>query len=491
MLVLGVSRYILVAWAGMGVLSFGYAQLLHSGTLAIVYLLSAASQIARTSRVGTTARVLTHEESGKNRLPGEDGELVVGGRHGGQTKEIAETRTGDLGFAELCGWLPGPPRPYSYSVTPQAIGVSINTNCGNVVEEDGERQKGGVDDENNWVDYGQLKVAGALAGQSVVKHVLTEGDKIVLASASTSFSARTCSSGSSSSSTDGGLALAIDGIGMYGEGIGGERRGSLYEQGVYAVASGYGSLAARLLFQPLEEAARLMFSQLGAEEDELRNQKERLRQQLEAGNKEAKETAGDKVGTSDMARSSRRAVVSPERVGSRNKAGLSHDNEEQVEGHDAVIICLPGERQDLPTSAQRDDLEDGGRRLRSRMADLLATLLKVVLTAGLVFVCFGFHYTQTLLRLLLVGRGNDGGDNTLSEVASVLSWYCVYVLFLAANGMCEAFACAVARGSQLTGMGVGLVASFAAFWALVGPLTGRCFICATTESMEIVEYLAR
>ncbi|CAM9712086.1 unnamed protein product [Ectocarpus sp. 12 AP-2014] len=39
--------------------------------------------------------------------------------------------------------------------------------------------------------------------------------------------------------------------------------------------------------------------------------------------------------------------------------------------------------------------------------------------------------------------------------------------------MCEAFACAVARGGQLTGMGAGLVASFAAFWVVVGPLTER------------------
>ena len=59
--------------------------------------------------------------------------------------------------------------------------------------------------------------------QGLFKHVLTEADKIVLS------------------------ALA----------------GS-YDQGVYALASSYGGLAARLLLQPLEENARLLFSRQGA-----------------------------------------------------------------------------------------------------------------------------------------------------------------------------------------------------------------------------------
>ena len=59
--------------------------------------------------------------------------------------------------------------------------------------------------------------------QGLFKHVLTEADKIVLS------------------------ALV----------------GS-YDQGVYALASSYGGLAARLLLQPLEENARLLFSRQGA-----------------------------------------------------------------------------------------------------------------------------------------------------------------------------------------------------------------------------------
>lgn len=73
----------------------------------------------------------------------------------------------------------------------------------------------------SWFDSSQLSLARAFTGQSVLKHLLTEGDKIVLASSS-----------------------------------------NLFDQGVYAVVTNYGSLAARLLFQPLEETSRTMFSRL-------------------------------------------------------------------------------------------------------------------------------------------------------------------------------------------------------------------------------------
>lgn len=337
-LVLGVSRYLLVTRAGLGVLSFGYAQLLHSATLAIAYLGFAARDVTRAS---------TNEP------------LEIKATTANGSKVEKEKPTIGRGFAGVWGWLPRIPRQS---------------------RDDAENNDSAL---GEWIELGKLRLAGTLAGQSVLKHALTEGDKIVLARAS---------------------------------GGGESHGGSLYEQGVYAIASGYGSLVARLLFQPLEEAARLMFSKLGAEEGETAST--------------STETAGE-----EQVSSSSRQAVQP----SRNPESGGEDRREEM---------------------------------RKKMAFLLATLLKLVLSTGLVFVCLGFHYTETLLRLLLATKGS-GGSFAVSEVARVLSWYCVYVLFLAANGMCEAFACAVARGSQLTGMGVGLFVSFAAFWVLVGPLTGR------------------
>eukprot|EP00903_Cladosiphon_okamuranus_P013314 g12409.t1 len=402
-LVLGVSRYLLVTRAGMGVLSFGYAQLLHSATLAAGYIIFAVKDVAAKAAAKTPpppTPQLNNTPRGSAREPPPVGPSATS--HPGVLEGKSDN---DRGFATMRGWLPRRPQPSRESNGAAGSGA-----------EDG-----------SWVDRGKLRLTGALAGQSLLKHVLTEGDKIVLARA-TSLE-QSCGGGES---------------GSVGAGCG--QGGSLYEQGVYAIASGYGSLAARLLFQPLEEAARLMFSKLGAEE---------------GGGGSAGRWGETPLPTA---------------------AAL-------VEGPGASPIPTEKQQPPLGSRGRRGRHQDGGgegyrggemvgdnsRRLRERMAALLATFLKLVLTAGLVFVCFGFHYTETLLRLLLAGKGGGGvgRSSAVSEVARVLSWYCVYVLFLAANGMCEAFACAVARGGHLAGMGAGLVASFAAFWALVGPLTTR------------------
>lgn len=419
-LVLGVSRYLLVTRAGAGILSFGYAQLLHSATLATAYILFAARDVARGAqkpRVREVSNILEASEGLSGQMtsaaPGSSSSLEpepalpVSASVATPATTIATTTPSTSatalapptpppaadecgGFSDVWGWLPSRPARRS----------------------DGHTAEG-------WVDGAHLRLARALAGQSLLKHVLTEGDKIVLA-----------------------RATAPDRGGNSGDS--GGRGGSLREQGVYAIASGYGSLAARLLFQPVEEAARLMFSKLGAEG---------------VGADAVEMPAGAKLAAGDVGAAPGQDAGRGQDTGIDNENGkcTARDND-----RDSGIDVGGGGG-------------DGGRATRTRMAALLATLLKLVLTAGLVFVCFGFHYTETLLRLLLAGKGGGGGGGgeQVVEVSRVLSWYCVYVLFLAANGMCEAFSSAVARGSQLTGMGAGLVASFAMFWALVGPLTSR------------------
>ncbi|KAG9088044.1 Oligosaccharide translocation protein rft1, partial [Ceratobasidium sp. 392] len=70
-------------------------------------------------------------------------------------------------------------------------------------------------------DPSSSKLALTMTGQSIFKHFLTEGDRIVIS-----------------------------------------RVSPLEDQGGYAVASNYGSLVARILFQPIEESSRLYFSKL-------------------------------------------------------------------------------------------------------------------------------------------------------------------------------------------------------------------------------------
>lgn len=78
-------------------------------------------------------------------------------------------------------------------------------------------------------DPEQYSLAWVFSGQSVFKHMLTEGDKIVLSI--------TC---------------------------------SLHDQGVYAMAQNYGSLAARLLLSPFEEMSRVIFGKINTQITQLR-----------------------------------------------------------------------------------------------------------------------------------------------------------------------------------------------------------------------------
>ncbi|KAI0269977.1 Rft-1-domain-containing protein [Gloeopeniophorella convolvens] len=79
--------------------------------------------------------------------------------------------------------------------------------------DDGGRKK------SVYFDADLLGLSGAMTAQSVVKHFLTEGDKFLVS-----------------------------------------RLSPLADQGGYAIASNYGSLVARILFQPIEESSRVFFS---------------------------------------------------------------------------------------------------------------------------------------------------------------------------------------------------------------------------------------
>ncbi|KAG2061339.1 Rft-1-domain-containing protein [Suillus hirtellus] len=72
---------------------------------------------------------------------------------------------------------------------------------------------------SQYFDVSSLHLSLTMTGQSIVKHILTEGDKIILSWSS-----------------------------------------PLQDQGGYAVAVNYGSLVARIVFQPLEEICRVYFS---------------------------------------------------------------------------------------------------------------------------------------------------------------------------------------------------------------------------------------
>ena len=195
--------------------------------------------------------------------------------------------------------------------------------------------------------------------QGFFKHLLTEGDRFVL------------------------TALSND-----------------YEQGVYAMGSAYGGLAARLLLQPLEENARLLWSRFAN------------------------------------------------------------------------------------TQTTLDKSQQQRQSTRSLLQNSYVVLVKAVLYLGLIFSCIAVHYTSILLNIL---AGQRWGQNT--EAAAVLSAFCVYTAFLAANGMTEAFVYAVASSATDLGrMGVahtavGLVFAVTAavavrHYSTVGLVAANCLAMA-------------
>ncbi|KAI9227118.1 MAG: Rft protein-domain-containing protein [Piptocephalis tieghemiana] len=82
-------------------------------------------------------------------------------------------------------------------------------------------EKGKRSTKERWVDQERLSLTWTFTRQSILKHFLTEGDRLVISTVS--------------STTD---------------------------QGLYAFVGNYGSLLARLVFQPLEETSKALFARL-------------------------------------------------------------------------------------------------------------------------------------------------------------------------------------------------------------------------------------
>ncbi|KAF8928512.1 Rft protein-domain-containing protein [Dissophora ornata] len=147
-----------------------------------------------------------------------------------------------------------------------------------------------------YFDTELLKLSKTLTAQSLLKHILTEGDKMIMTGFATKES-----------------------------------------QGAYAFVVNYGSLIARILFQPMEETGRTLFSKLLSD----------------VGPVSQKHTSKEKLSSATTSASS------------------------------STIL----------TQTQRSSL------ILSR--NLLLTIMKFHVLLGLIFIAFGTHYTATLIDLVV------------------------------------------------------------------------------------------
>jgi oligosaccharide translocation protein RFT1 len=222
----------------------------------------------------------------------------------------------------------------------------------------------------------------ALSGQSLVKHVLTEADRLLLAI----FADRSMS-------------------------------------GSYAVVTNYGSLAPRLLFQPIEESMRGLFSKL-------------------VPSASAPSAVSSSGAESDDSTSDRRNGKSTATKRSKKEhASSSAEGSTASDGFDAQSLV--------------------SLQIASKV---LVRVLKLVLLVGLVFALLASAYTHTLVAMMLGSKWVEAG------VPQQLAIYCVYVLFLAVNGITEAFATSAADSSRLHAANGHLVAAFLLYACVVAAL---------------------
>jgi len=208
-----------------------------------------------------------------------------------------------------------------------------------------------------------LTLSLSLTVQSSIKYVLTQGDSLLIAT------------------------LA-----------------SLQDQGAYALASNYGGLIARMLFQPIEEASRNLFAKLCAPVDPVPTQQ-------------------------------------------------STDND-----NDKSSATKLKSNKSTSTSPPSDI---------SKANTLLTTILHFYTLISLPALTLGPTLAPILLTLIAGPRWSTSSSPTSSSsttsASSVLSAYALYIPLLATNGVSEAFVAAVANSAQLYTQSVWMGAFFALF----------------------------
>ena len=199
------------------------------------------------------------------------------------------------------------------------------------------------------VDVRTASVAVRATFSSLLKHVLTEADKIALSFTS-----------------------------------------SPYDQGIFAVANNYGSLVTRMVLLPIEESARLNFSSLAAEFRQLERQRQGSIQSIQPDSQRMDAAQPVPVAPSPSSSAAATAAAAAETTTAdtttptiRSSEGLSKDQS-------------AGTFNDAQTKEVHEKMSSTVGALES----LLDQLLLVVSLLGVAFLVFGPCYSRVVVRLL-------------------------------------------------------------------------------------------
>lgn len=228
-----------------------------------------------------------------------------------------------------------------------------------------------------WLDLFPKTTLGltiAFYGQSMFKWLLTQGDTLVL-----SFLA------------------------------------DLESQGVFALASNYGGLASRLIFQPVEESSRNVFGKILAEQTPPNGANAaRPPNGAERAHEQANESPN--VSSSTLPRAKQGALVT-------SKARATADNSKS-------------------SSSEDDCGRDGIHKAVAHLSTIVRAYLILVAIPSITLLP---HIFPCLVRLLLGSNSRFSAPSTFH----LLSVYSYYIPFLAINGVLDAFVTSVATKAQL------------------------------------------
>ena len=287
----------------------------------------------------------------------------------------------------------------------------------------------------------ESSLLGALALNSVFKHILGEGDR---------------------------FALLL---------VGSVRA----ERGVYGAVANFGSLAARLIFQPVEESVRTAVSKLVRIGD--------LDQQADVLPPPNFET------TRGRKRDRRGSTVKSAMV--NEEATRQRLNVRNRSTSKSAIISPSSRIAETPSLPIVNTVEDAQVNLLLA-ADVFACVMRVVVFVGLVFMTFGVLYSSAATRLLFFNK------EALPGFTNQLAAYSVYVFFMALNGVSEAFSTGAANENRLANasfhlVGAGFVTAITAFVTVprygvaVGIILANCSNMAarTLSSLVYISSLLR
>jgi len=343
------------------------------------------------------------------------------------------------------------------------------------------KQQGQHESENRlkpswWTTYTErlfctnvLESAVTLTGSSILKHVLTEADKIALTLTATA-----------------------------------------YNQGIYAVTNNYGSLVARVLFLPLEDSARLSFSQLvsnfkrDVQEALLavtlkqtatkltRNDEHQWEQHDSRIVEEPKRRSGrirtpptacwhgnsssSSTNTSSSSSDDTRGIQ-PRITRSKSKSQNNHHygvptpaatmitRGPSITTSTILTTTTTTDATDAPVTSAIDRCQHSFTALR----DSFLRLMRLVTLVGVIFTVFGIPYTKVVVLYVLKGTAWDVAR--VQQTANALACYCIYLLVLGINGISESFvqACHPVTPHVFRRLNGGLLCSSIAFVALAIP----------------------